>query len=911
VIVRPVLCGPFVGRHEELAYLRERRQEAASSHGGLVLVAGDAGVGKSRLIAEFCRSFGYSRWRVATGQCLEYGSRPYGPILDALAPLNANPFELARAATKHEQFDAIVGHLASLAARSALLVIIEDLHWADAATLDLLAYAGSKLQNVRVLVVASYRPDDLLPDNPATLAIPKIARHGRGGQIDLAPLRGVELQTFINEALSGFSLPDETRRAIALAGDGNPFFTEELLKSAVERNSTSALARTRPELPDTLRNTLLERLRPFDEMERSVMMQAAVIGRTFGLDLLATTLDTKPDRLLAPLRRARDLQLVEEVATGSFRFRHALTREAIYRDFLDVELRPRHRAIAQSLESGPLSERSLESLAYHWWAAGDGERAARYNELAGDAAGHVHAHEDAIAFYERALEFTGLEAIVRGSIFEKIGARRQALAMGTESLACHNAAADIFREARAFDREAACRVFVAIGAYTLHHAEPLAGLEEMLARLSEQEYPALSRVHIGIAWLAATRGFPTKAQAHLAQVDARALATLPDLKVRFHNIAAWIAMTVGDIDRFRSEQSAWIESAKASGVPAAIANAHYNGAMCCSLLGLHDEALANIEQALRIAAESQNRHAQESAHAISAMCYLMRGDLARARAAVEAVSPTTENQVNAAWGAAWGSIAGAYLGDEGLIEKWFDRFEAAQWTNDDTSCGGGFAEIMVRRGRLQDAAALLHRSIPTCELLRGEVTTLLAAAKYAAPADRSRARELLVRGADGPYELVERPALELFDAFACLRDGKPEAAAAPAARAVEGFRRLGYPLFEAAALELAGDTEAAFHLFERCGATHDVRRLRKAHPRKREAPLPSGEPALSPREREISALAASGRSNFEIAREFSISHKTVEKHLASVYQKLGVASRLHLAAYLNARQDLTEPSRLA
>ena len=500
-----------------------------------MLVAGDAGVGKSRLIAEFCRSFGYSRWRVATGQCLEYGSRPYGPILDALAPLNATPFELARAATKHEQFDAIVGHLASLAARSALLVIIEDIHWADAATLDLLAYAGSKLQNVRVLVVASYRPDDLLPDNPATLAIPKIARHGRGGQIDLAPLRGVELQTFINEALSGFSLPDETRRAIALAGDGNPFFTEELLKSAVERNSTSALARTRPELPDTLRNTLLERLRPFDEMERSVMMQAAVIGRTFGLDLLATTLDTKPDRLLAPLRRARDLQLVEEVATGSFRFRHALTREAIYRDFLDVELRPRHRAIAQSLESGPLSERSLESLAYHWWAAGDGERAARYNELAGDAAGHVHAHEDAIAFYERALEFTGLEAIVRGSIFEKIGARRQALAMGTESLACHNAAADIFREARAFDREAACRVFVAIGAYTFSAARlsALRGRRARVGRRYGSGFPPLRALRRNARPPPPSQSASSQARGSTTERRAGALATRTrDLRAR-------------------------------------------------------------------------------------------------------------------------------------------------------------------------------------------------------------------------------------------------------------------------------------------------------------------------------------------------------------------------------------------
>ena len=908
MIVRPVLCGSFIGRHEELAYLRERRQEAASSHGGLVLVAGDAGVGKSRLIAEFCGSLGYSRWRIATAQCLEYASRPYGPILDVLSLLDAKPFELIGAATKHEQFDAIIERFALLAARNALLVVVEDIHWADAATLDLLSYAVARLQHMRVLLVASYRPDDLLPDNLATIAIPKIARHGRGGRIDLAPLRGVELQTFINEALGGLVLPDVTRRAFVLASDGNPFYTEELLKSAVEKHSTSALARGRHALPDTLRNTLLERLRPFDAEERRVVMQAAVIGRTFRLDLLATTLETEPERLLAPLRRARDFQLVEEVETGSFRFRHALTREAIYRDFLDVELRPRHRAIAFALENVPLSKRSLESLAYHWWAAGDGAQAARYNDLAGDAAGRVHAHEDAIAFYERALEFADLEAIARGSIVEKIGASRGSLGMALEAHACSNEAADIFRGAAEFEREATCRLSAAITAYNLHLSDPTAPLEEMLGRLESRQYVAISRIHLGFAWMAASRGFPTEAQAHLERVDPVARAERPDIKMRFHNVGAWIAMTVGDLDRFRIEHRAWVEAAEAMGSAIALSSAYLNGAICRLQFALHDEALGNVEDARRVARESQNQHAEQSAHAIAAMCYLMAGNLERARAEVEAVPVSTESQLHAAWGAAWGTVIGAYLGNEDLIDKWFGVFESATWTATDTSCGGGVAEILVRRGRFRDAEAVLHRSIPTCELLRGEVITLLAAAKYAAGADRSRAREHLVRAAEGPYELVERPALALFDAYAYERDGRAQEAATHAARGAQGFRRLGYPLLEAAALELAGDTEAALRLFERCGATHDVRRLRDARPGEREAPTLKGEPTLSPREREISALAASGRSNFEIAREFAISHKTVEKHLASAYQKLGVSSRLHLAAYLNAGHTLTEPS---
>ena len=240
MIVRPVLCRPFIGRREELAYLRERRLEAGSSHGGLVLIAGDAGVGKSRLIAEFCGALAYSRWRIGHGPCLEDARRPYGPILDVLARFDAAGPELAPAATKQEQFDAIVDRLASIASRTALVVVVEDLHWADAATLDLLAYLGTKVLRLRVLILASFRSDELHPDHPAIGGVAKLVRNARAGRIDLAPLAGVELRTFIDEALTGVILPDETRRAIALAGDGNPFFTEELLKGAVERNSVRA-----------------------------------------------------------------------------------------------------------------------------------------------------------------------------------------------------------------------------------------------------------------------------------------------------------------------------------------------------------------------------------------------------------------------------------------------------------------------------------------------------------------------------------------------------------------------------------------------------------------------------------------------------------------------------------------------
>ena len=902
MIVRPVLCRPFIGRRDELAYLRERRLEAGSSRGGLVLVAGDAGVGKSRLIAEFCASLAYSRWRIGHGPCLEDARRPYGPILDVLARFDATASELAPAATKQEQFDAIVERFARIASRTALIVVVEDLHWADAATLSLLAYLGTKLHNMRVLLLASFRPDALHPDHPAASGIAKIARGAKAGRIDLAPLAGVELRTFIDEALCGITLPDETRRAIALASDGNPFFTEELLKSAVERQSSRADVRTRRELPQTVRATLLERLRPFDEQERRVVTQAAVIGRTFRLDLLATTLGTDVPHVLPALRRARDFQLVEELEPEVFRFRHGLTRDAIYGDFLGAELRPLHRTIALALEAAPEGERSIEALAYHWWAAGDGPRSARYNELAGDAAVRVHAHEDAIALYERALETPDMDPLVRGAMVEKIAERRVALSWSAEANATYAAAADIFGHAGDQQREARCRVRAAILGYTLGLAAPTAPLEAMLTRLGQDEYIARSRVHLGLAWLTATWWFPTRATYHLSQVDERALPAARDIALQFHNVSAWVAMTVGDLECFRREHTAWVEAASAMGLVGAVASAHYNGAICLSYFGLHDEALAHIETALEIARAERSRHSEETAHATAAMCYVMKGDLAGARAALDAVSASTEDQVVIAFGAAWGTVAGLHLDDRALIARWFDGFDGVLAPEWETECAPGFAEIMIRRGRRHDATALLHRAIPDCEYPRGLVLTLLAAGRYGAPSDRARAREYLVRAADAPVEIAERHALSLFDAVAFRREGRLEEAATLGREAAAGFKRLGFSLLEAEALEAATDPEAALAIYRRCGAAYDVRRLEReptVTPEPAAGESIAAAPALSARERDIATRAARGQSNLEIARELSISYKTVEKHLASVYQKLGVSSRTQLAPYLS------------
>ncbi len=734
-----------------------------------MFIAGDAGLGKSRLISEFCQSIAYSRWRTAQAACREFGGRPYGPLLDALSSVDSSAPQLT-AESKLQYFEAIVERFATIASRQALVVVIEDLHWADAATLDLLAHFGSRVQRMRILILASFRPDALPAKHPAAAGIAKVGHASQGGRIDLAPLEGLELQAFIDAALSGLNLSDEKRRAVALAGEGNPFFTEELLKNAVQEN-TEPRGRDDGLMPLSVRTTLLERLRPFEGDDRRIISQAAVIGRTFTLDLLAAVTDAEPESLVPILRRGRDFQLIEELEPNLFRFRHGLTREAICGDFLRTELRPLHRRIALTLENAPAGERSIEALAYHSWAAGEAELSTRYNERAGDLARKVHAYDDAIAFYDRALEPDGIDTFAAGMLLEKIANLRLVKGERQESKATYDAAADAFRAANAYEREAICRVRSAMTAYNMSLSDTSADLQEMLERIDADAYLARARIHLGIAWIAAALRFPSRSQAHLSLVDPRAAAGATDVSVRYHNVSAGVATALGDAARFRSEHAAWLDAARAHG-EGAVAGVYYNGAKYFACFGLHEEARESIGHALRIARESRNRHAEECAYATAALCYVLSGDLQAARDAVERVPTTTDNRVNTIFATAAGSALSTYLGDEYLRTKWFDGFEQTILDAPEIECGFGFAEVLVRRGRLSDAQKLLHRILPECELIRGEVPTLLAVARYGAAEDRVRAREYLERAAKS-QDTLERPALALFDAI-CQREEDPE-----------------------------------------------------------------------------------------------------------------------------------------
>src|SRR5450755_1458288 len=447
VISIPIFCRRFIGRQRELRFLVDQRRELAKAHGSVVFVGGEAGIGKSRLIREFIGGTQAARGRVAIAQCRPFGSRPYGPILELLETFAPESAGIVPADSQHNQHEALVDAFVRASGKHALIGVVEDFHWADLGTAAVLSLLSEAVANRRILLVVTYRSDELHSDHPLFIPLGLLLRNQTMRQLDLAALSTRETAELIDAALDGqaANITRQTRRDIARVGEGNPFFTEELLKGTVDRDFAGRLGGS---LPTTVRAAILQRIEPLDARDRPILTQAAVIGRRFEGDLLAQTLDATFDSLLPTLQRARRCQLVEETdAPRAFRFRHALTREAVYDDLLAAQRRPLHERIALALEAAG-DEKAIDDLAYHWWASGDRSKALHYGERAGDIALALYEHAGAIAAYERTLALLDPAGRDAARVNEKIGTSYYRFGLMDRAVEHYALAWDFFRDTR-------------------------------------------------------------------------------------------------------------------------------------------------------------------------------------------------------------------------------------------------------------------------------------------------------------------------------------------------------------------------------------------------------------------------------------------------------------------------------
>jgi len=415
---------PLVGRRDELAHLCSLVGiGSASPAGAAVLLGGDAGVGKTRLLTELRDSADDAGWRVLVGHCLDFGdgALPYLALSEAFGRLEgdspalaaslveANPAVarlmprrrlLSDAGASSPQrvdraglFEAVHAALEDLAASAPLLLLLEDVHWADQSTREMLSFLLVRHLPDSVSLVASYRTDDLHRRHPLRAAAAEWARLPAVSRVQLAPLADAGVRALVR-ALHPAPLREGQVRRIVERAEGNPFFTEELVAASELGGAT---------LPTDLADLLLLRLDHLDDITRLAVRAASVAGRRVSHDLLSRAVGTDGETLERVLRSAVDNNVLVPVGANGYAFRHALLAEAVYDDLLPGERVRLHSTYAAALVAREVEGTAAE-LARHARLAHDLPTATRACIQAGDEAMAIAGPGEAARHYEMALE---------------------------------------------------------------------------------------------------------------------------------------------------------------------------------------------------------------------------------------------------------------------------------------------------------------------------------------------------------------------------------------------------------------------------------------------------------------------------------------------------------------------------
>lgn len=420
---------PLVARSQELSQLTEGLDTAGSGSPGGVLVAGDAGVGKSRLLTELANVARTAGWHVLVGRCISVGDSglpylPFREIVDQAATIDpgivtdrpalgrlvsgGNPTsagtpsrtESSRADDGQfgqiQLFDAVVDALSALSTQSPVLVEIEDLHWSDPSSRDLLSFLLSRLRDQRIFVVATYRADDLHRRHPLRPLLAELVRLQVVDRLDLAPLSVANTRELVT-ALGEGALPPDAVGDIAERAEGNAFFAEELVATA---------GTTDGHLPTALADLLLPRIEQLGPTVQRVLGAVSVTGRhSVRHDTLRAVVDLPEVELDSALRDAvqHHVLVVADGPYPAYTFRHALLREAVYADLLPGERVRLHAAYANLItHSG--EDGKAAALAHHSLNSRDLPTALRASIAAAGEATDMWGLTAALGHLEQALE---------------------------------------------------------------------------------------------------------------------------------------------------------------------------------------------------------------------------------------------------------------------------------------------------------------------------------------------------------------------------------------------------------------------------------------------------------------------------------------------------------------------------
>jgi DNA-binding CsgD family transcriptional regulator len=857
-------------------------------------------------VREFAQQARRERCALLQGGCAEYLGTPYEPFVEALVGDDRNsPLEndlrglnaqrtVAPEVERLRRFQLVEDHLRRRAASAgSIVLVVDDLHWSDAATLELWRYLARKLADAPVLMIGTARSDEVARD---AMRSTQIARAVREGTVELVlePLDGPEMRRLVRAALTA-DRPLEQRdvETIVERAEGIPLIAEELLKSALEgaRDDSGA-----PRLPGSVGASIRERFAELGAPEREALLAAAVAGREFDAGLIAQLVPLSEEGVLRALREARNLQLVVERPDGAFRFRHAITRETLYNELLLGEARILHRRIAELLERSPAGPQ--DEIAYHWWAAGDAGRAVASNEAAGDRYSAMYAYADAARSYERALEFASDDVLAR--IVNKGAFALCAIGEMPRARTWSQAGA---AELRRLGQEHEALRFMLWAARQLYESgDAERALETVeLVRTELRERPP-SNMHYAaamtLASMLATLGRAPEALATLDEADRFEGPRDEADRFRSHNARANALCSLGAFTEAGRHYAAALAIAEELGDVVLRLHALGNIANAALLTGDLTKATATYATALALAERHGLRRQANMLRADAGVALLNRGDLAAALETFRAVI-ATRAEASMSVGLAWAvglrlrGLVDAPDVDALDVEATVAMALQLRESQVIAAVAGAAARAALECGERDRARAIAELALPALAEPDHAYWLCDAAAATGDEALAGAARALLLRAGAGAENPLADAFLLLFDA----RRASGAEATALARRAADAFALLGWELESAAALELAGETQRAREIATRLGATRAAQRLQ---PKAGASAGQSAAGGLTRREREVAELAARGYSNRTIADEIGIGERTVETHLAVAYRKLGVRSRTELAALFGA-----------
>lgn len=983
----------MIGRQAHMQELEHYLSLAHHGAGQIVVVAGDAGIGKTRLLREFAnRARSTQNIEVLEGHCYDEDPKvPYGPFvsavrsrirtvgvdtfaqtiapwlndlalllpeLGAVSPVSPDVYEPQL--QKQRLFAAMYHALRPQSEWQCRIVVLEDLHWSDQTSQELIRYLVRSIERDPLLIVGSYRTDELHRRHPLTSLVAHLKRERIYHEVRLVPLSCADLANMLETTLD-HTLPHAFVDALYAHTEGNPFFVEEALKSLIEHTELDRLIHWRHgvdrlTVPASVKDNILSRITDLDDATADVLRYAAVVGRNFDFDLLLSLTGLSEVDLLQAVTRLVERQLVEEKDEDEdcYRFRHALTRETVYDDLLGRERRMKHREVLQALEESYHSDDDclVEQLAYHSGQARESAKAAHYAQLAGERAIRMHAYREAITHYEAALDFLETDDLAeRARLLERLAE-------------CIQPIGDMHRYAR-YCREAQ-RCYEQVG-----NVHKVADLHRRLGRmlwdlddhdaafehtwtalaLLEHEPPSheLAMVYSGLSqlYMISARAQESVAWGEKALDLAKKLG---DVEVETHalnNIGASL-IELGDIERGLAYLERSLELALRAGMISDVIRAYGNLSNDLGVLGDYTRAAALLQEGVAFAERVGWETGVRNLMGQLGWIELELGHWDKAHALLDSTIKMSEmSDTRCFW---------AYVSKGELLLRQGYITEAQQFLEDLLSTGessdrhllehalAALARVYLASNNVDQAVQSIDRCIAMwrehwSKFFHCSDSDLLCYAidvyVYAGRLDQAKELYTLLKASSYVARPYTQAWLEEVHGLFAASEQRYDAAATHFQQAAERWNAIAAPFDEAQArrrlgenLLQTGDTanheqawrelSLARSIFERLGAPLElaaIDTLMKRCALESAAPPPAdttGPAVLTRREREVIRLLVRGYSNREIASELVISAKTAEVHVSNILGKLGVTSRAQAAAYAveHGLAELSAPERV-